>query len=288
MFQMLNSHSNVDIINELDLFYPHLEPPHRPEECAAFVSKVMDVPIVSPSDLPSQGLSKSGIFSILEAAFRHRSDQSGRRCWGIKDPHLTYVLDDFAAQYPSARFLFMLRDPRAVVNSYISRPFNVANCFHGAQLWSKEVRVQRQFREHHSERCLLVRYESLLQEKESTLQKVCDFAGLEFQESMNCYFAKSPKTRVHSGTENITRDVDPALSQKWRHELSHRQVQVIESVARQEIIANGYESTLSSRSIGSLERKSYDLHQWLITNWIWQKHTKFRRLRQTFGLTKAT
>src|SRR5262245_1875577 len=46
--------------------------------------------------------------------------------WGLKEPLLTYRLDSLARNFPDAKLIVIIRDGRAVANSYIKSQWGVA------------------------------------------------------------------------------------------------------------------------------------------------------------------
>ena len=258
MFQMLSSHSQIDLQNEIFHFYPFIKGTSAlsEQEIRRYLATSLDVPEASiyrkPSETP---------FALLETAFAERRSSNGKKRWGVKDPHLTYALHEFISHYPKAKFVFMVRDPRAVVNSYLSRKFNIANCYHGALLWTKEAAMQRRFRESFPENTLLVRYEALLAEKERVLHDVCNFLEIPLEDAVLNYFQSPAKTRIHAGTENITKDVDPRMQQKWKRNLSRKQIRIIEAVTAVESQKNGYCIESNDWQCSSLNKLCYKLHQ---------------------------
>ena len=274
MFQMLSSHSLVDLQNEIFQFYPFLTGSSSlsEQEIRSYLATSLEV-----SETAITSKTGDSPFSLLESAFAERLSSNGKRRWGVKDPHLTYALHEFITRYPTAKFLFMIRDPRAVVSSYLSRKFNVANSYYGAMLWTKEVELQRSFRESYPDNALLVRYEDLLTEKEQVLREVCNFLEIPLEHSMLNYFQNPALTRIHSGTENITKDVDPSMQQKWKKNLSQKQIRIIDALTAVESQKNGYCIEPNDWQCKWFMKHVYALHQWLVTTYIWNQH-KIKKL----------
>ena len=269
MFQMLSSHSEIDLQNELYEFYPYIRGSSLLSECemTAYIASSLDVP-----GAKIRRRKNENAFALLESAFAVRRQSTSKPIWGLKDPHLTYALREFIEHYPNAKFLFMIRDPRAVVNSYVTRKFNIANCYHGSLLWKKEVELQRNFREAHTKNCHLVRYEDLITNKTDVLRRVCDFLDITFEDALINYFKGNANTRIHAGTENITKDVDSSIQAKWKHSLSGKQIQTIEAITSAEARKNGYQIKPCDWECSKLLRYVLNVHQWASTTWIWQRH----------------
>ena len=66
--------------------------------------------------------------------------------WGWKDPMLTPHLDELAEHYPGSKFIVIIRDPRAVVASYIDNAWGLGTTpYTGALRWHDEVTTQLDF-----------------------------------------------------------------------------------------------------------------------------------------------
>ena len=111
-----------------------------------------------------------------------------KKIFGLKDPRLTYCLDNLVNHFPDARILFIIRDGRAVANSYIKSKWGSAtNIYHGAVLWKREIGLHRAFIQKNLQRCHIVRYEDLVRNTEKELIEICSFIGQTYSENMKNY-----------------------------------------------------------------------------------------------------
>lgn len=210
---------------------------------------------------------------------RRCAQAAGKVRWALKDPRLTYFLGDYAREFHGAKFLIVIRDPRAVCNSYLhSAGFTVgrpANAYAGACRWRKEVRLQSSFAEAFPDRTLLIRYEDLITRFPETINRIADFLQLnESIESMLKYH--KAQSKVHAGNENIHRPPDVSILSKWKDRLNTQQQRIIEGVCVSEMNHFSYELANETTRIGNFDRVAYTVHDVVSREWRWRIH----RLRQ--------
>lgn len=273
LYQMLGSHPDLFVVNEFWHLYPHLDGEIRDLEA-------LDRLLASHLELRQLPTTASGEpWQHVDLAFRARLAERGERRWGIKDPRLTYHLDRFAERYPEGRFVFIVRDGRGVVCSYLKRKWNVANAYHGALLWAKEVGIQSEFMRRRVNRCHRLHFESLLDDPEGHLREICDFLGERFSPALLEYYRREPETPIHEGNENITKPIQKAVGDSWRNELSAHELGVIETASGKALVEQGYQLTGARARIGVVRRLYYDLHQWLWTTYWWQRRSGWSGFR---------
>ncbi len=174
-----------------------------------------------------------------EAWTRHH----GKERWGEKTPQNLFYADVLADMFPEARFVYLVRDPRAVVRSmnaitYFSgdTALNALNwhqaATHGYALLEASVPARQR---------LTVRYEDVVRDPETHLRRICAFVGeafepalLEFHKDSEKYMG--PKIR----TPSITQSVDAKHIDRWKAALSPREVGVVEAICGPAMASFGY------------------------------------------------
>jgi hypothetical protein len=233
-----------------------------------------------------------GLPSVMEdagfiEAIRGFSDSILDRVWGEPQADRIYVEKTpqnyketalLQRLYPEARYLHMVRDPRAVSASLLAasrgwgRHWAPSVEADAARMWSEAVRAGILLEETNP-RCLRVRYESLEADGPETLSGLLDWLGLPRSEGdaesavERCSIDRLKKAAGRPGDlamETAAEVHDPESpgsdrpaspwdlpnepdgffrsggSEGWREELSPSQVATIEYVARQEIEALEY------------------------------------------------
>lgn len=278
---MLSGHRDLDVLNEMWRVYHFLTTPGA--DLGRFERLLLrhfglDEPYLR------DGESLADPFDHLERAFALRLAGKGKTRWGVKDPRLTDYLDLFAGRYQDGRFVVIVRDPRAAIVSRLGRQWSVANVYSGARLWAQEVARQRRFVADHPDRALLVRFEDLLDDPERWLSAVCEHLQLAFTPELLDFHARTPDTPVHAGNANITRPIQRQTIDKWRDQLTPRQVAIIDTVAGAVMAPLGYGVASDPLPIGRLERLAATVHQDVMLRYWWQKHSNWSGLRRRLGL----
>jgi hypothetical protein len=162
---------------------------------------------------------------------------------GEKTPnHLLYIpaLKQF---FPTARFIHIIRDPRAVINSWRTVPWSTGSIVGDAEVWRRYMATARRYRPAMRNHIYTVRYENLVSTPQRTLVEICDFLNLPFDRAMLTYYKKEPQT-VNVTRESWKRNVTKPLAQtsidSWRRELSTKMIAEIEAVVSPEMRKLGY------------------------------------------------
>ncbi len=122
------------------------------------------------------------LFGLLHA---HAAERAGKPRWGDKSLHTERYADRVFAEFPDARVLQMMRDPRDRYASARKR-FNQDTPKVGAftARWLLAARNGRRNLERYPDNYRVVRYESLATDPENTLREVCDFIGEPYAPQM--------------------------------------------------------------------------------------------------------
>ncbi len=120
----------------------------------------------------------------------------GERYFLDKTPRYYHVLPELARTFPGARILVLLRNPLAVLSSMLARgfgeglrdrpevlrqePFMMTDLRRGPRLLARALETM-------PERCLAVRYETLVEDPEGELRRLCSWLGLAYEPAMVTY-----------------------------------------------------------------------------------------------------
>jgi len=102
-----------------------------------------------------------------------------------KTPNHIYVLDKIKKEYPDAKFILNIRDPRDIVSSLYSR----------FEDWNKSIdRLKKDF-EYIKKFYLfghLVKYEDIVNNFEDTFIDICKYINIDFDQNMLEYYKYAP------------------------------------------------------------------------------------------------
>lgn len=188
---------------------------------------------------------------MIDRVHRLYCDARGTTRWGHKTPRFVRYLDLLLESFPRARFIHIIRDPRAVARSATRSPIHRSNPLYSAIRWQRDVSAGKAFTEAHPDACLEVRYEALVRDPGGTLRSVCGFLELRFAPEMLRYpeSAASEMGRYLSASHaRLAGLPDPSRVDAWRDELDDRSIRVIESVAEDAMDSCGYPKLSNGRS----------------------------------------
>lgn len=132
--------------------------------------------------------------------------------------------------WPDARFIHLVRDPRDVARSTIPMGF-AGNVWAGAARWVEAEMTWSRLRERLTEdRFVELRYEELVRAPEAELRRLCAFLGVSYDSRMLEY-------SEHSSYGSP----DPAVAERWRVQLSERDIGLIEAQVGSLMEDRGYE-----------------------------------------------
>ncbi len=172
--------------------------------------------------------------TLYSAVMRQDAARRGKPRFGDKTPSHTASLRRIFLDYPDARVIRMVRDPRDVVRSLIQMPWAPGSLIACAAMVENERRQAAGFRD----RVLEVRLPDLIADPRAAMQRVLDHVGEPFAEEVLDHARHAPD------------DLPPvpwfqAASQQARAGLGRRRrldpldVRVIESLSRRSMAEQG-------------------------------------------------
>lgn len=116
---------------------------------------------------------------------RHLAESRGKSRWGDKSLHTEHYAGDVFAEYPQARIIHMIRDPRDRYASILKR-YDKDQRRLGSAVgrWLMSVEAGEENLRRYPDRYRIVRYETLAQQPEATLQEMCIFVDAPYDPIM--------------------------------------------------------------------------------------------------------
>jgi hypothetical protein len=176
----------------------------------------------------------------------------------VKEPG-SHVADLLLELFPASRMIFLLRDGRDVVDSWLAahRPgswavregaFPVADGGREAlirwqaSVWAYRTEVvQRAYERHEPSRRIMVRYEALLREPAGELERICATLGMEtarerLQDAANAH----SYTSVPGSEKGVGKEIRAARPGGWRRNMSAAEQRAMYEVMGNKLSELGY------------------------------------------------
>jgi hypothetical protein len=288
---ILNAHSQIAIPDEVDYFkwvnnnsrcikhWRHLK--ISSVQYKEFVAKFLEsrtniFPDVNIAKLKDD-ITEAEQFDFkkpYEMALEALAQSQGKQRWGEKTPSNLFFIDILSDMFPHAKFIHIVRDPRAVVNSLNEPMFwpfpndSVINALN----WRRQVNITCLSLDKFvaPENKIFIKYENLVNSPLKTIECICDFLNEKFEEKMllwhkDCSSYMKQKAQIFN--RNAVSPLNRNLIEKWKNKLSHHEIAAIESICRKEMLNFGYEmENLTLKPSGKLEvilsLAAYNWHCW--------------------------
>lgn len=158
---------------------------------------------------------------------------------GEKTPGHFFYMSTLAEWYPHAKFVHTIRDPRAIYvsetkfrlnqNSSQLFPFNLIQklglknillplyvMFHTTIVWSKVIKLHRQYEIDYSDRYYTLKFETLVCDPENSLRDLCRFLEIEFQPELLDQVVTNTGFKSEIGKKGF----DQKAADRWRQHIN--------------------------------------------------------------------
>jgi len=183
---------------------------------------------------------------LLNNLLIYLSRDSGANTLGEKTPRHLRHAEMIRQMFPDARFIFLVRDPRAVVQSHLKHPNWRHSVASAAHKWSRDqYQMQRLMQKWPQECWTLLRYEDLVQNSDVSFKRVLNFLQLDFQaldkpldhtdvDPFNEYYAQSWMKKSQQAIDG--RGLDD-----WKKACHKADIYLMEMTLGEQLVQMGYE-----------------------------------------------
>lgn len=200
---------------------------------------------------------------ILRTIFEAEAAAHQKKLIALKTHRTFEYSDRFLNDFPNAKFIYLVRDPRDMCLSWLKTPALRGGVARAAEIWQTEQAGFLSLSTRLGKRVHYLKYEDILDQPEETLIDLCRFLSIDFRDDMLEFHAR-PETRNIAGHvqawNNLSRPLMSRNSSKYKTELSREQWVHIEAMCRVEMEKLGYKCDLDISSY-NLEEISENLKQ---------------------------
>ncbi len=197
---------------------------------------------------------------VLRAFYSAYAERAGKPRWGEKTPIYVKSMRKIERALPEARFVHVIRDGRDVALSIRDRAVKEHPIDRIAERWVRRItraREQAKRLAHYEE----IRYENLILDTRPTLERVCEFYELPWDDALLEYHERSAdrleemKRELPDDGKRTTLSVerrmatharttekpDPKRVSRWRESMSREEREEFESIAGTLLVELGYQ-----------------------------------------------
>ncbi len=205
----------------------------------------------------------------------------------VKENYTYMVVAFLLANWPDAKIVHLVRDPRDVAASWIKTNGAVGGVKEAAATWlNDQTESLRYFNQMSiSGRALQIRYEDLVADTPATAKKLCQHVGVKYDPVILDYY-KDKRTvknakRIHAWS-NLAKPVMTSNFGKYKKSLSQEDIRYIELMCHELMTQFGYDLDADAADMTSDERAAEmkvlesKLHPGVATKEIPQSEQKIR------------
>ena len=186
--------------------------------------------------------------ALVDALFSAFAEKQSKNRWGDKTPTHIDHLPVLARWFPSAQFVHIVRDGRAVAASLAEQAWGPRNPMSASFYWRGAVQRARRYGARLGPtRYLEVRLEDLIDDTQAGLERICEFLEEPFETAMLDYPVRVAATNKPIAPPHAALALPPTPGLRdWRHEMTPLAQRAVESVCRPALKRFGYAVARSS------------------------------------------
>ncbi|HEX5691636.1 MAG TPA: sulfotransferase [Roseiflexaceae bacterium] len=199
------------------------------------------------------GSSPKALLQAIMLAHAQVTGQSHKRAWVEKTPHNELFASSIFGWFPNAKLIYIVRDPRATFASVRGFQKIMHQPQTSALRFCAEWRASLQASRRNTLRfpSLTVKYEDLVEAPEATIERICTFLGIAFQDSLlQPTFDGADFTGFSSYSSFATqfKTIDRSSLGKWKEILPPNDIRTINYLLAEDLAALGYAADMVATS----------------------------------------
>lgn len=202
------------------------------------------------AQLPSP-LTKAHFGLAYSRILKLKAAQYGRQRWGEKNPLLTTQIDRLYQDFPQARIINVIRDPRANVYSHSTMPWSVPSLIISNFLASLNYKIVKK----HGDRILNIKLEDLIAEPRTAIASILDFIEEPWSDRLldHARYTLKEEGIPFPWLSEAARS-RKTKSRRWSDGLSPAWVRMIESANREQMERFDYALADLAEKVGAWEK----------------------------------
>jgi hypothetical protein len=191
--------------------------------------------------------------SLISIFFIHEANKKGKSIPGDQTPRHIFYVNEIKEMFPEAKFINMVRDPRAVLLSQkfkwkaglrksvpLFETVRTYLNYHPvimSYVWKQGIKSSLSVKDSIKKTSWIdVKFENLIDQPKANLSRVCDFLGIDFTDEM----LNVPVSMSSTGTDEGKKGFSKNVSAKWISSLSSSEVYFSEKINQDLITHFGY------------------------------------------------
>jgi predicted lipoprotein with Yx(FWY)xxD motif len=184
----------------------------------------------------------NSLASAFDALYSEKAVQQGKTLYACKDNHMfNYApLLEKLPDRGDIRYLYLYRDPRDHIVSWMKRPLYMHTPYEIAKKWKSEQQTILDLKFRDGIDMHFIKYEDLISNPQAEMTKVMQFIGIDIDEK--CFQTNSDniESKRNEYWENLSKPIMSSNSKKYLQAMSANDLLVSESICVDQMKALGY------------------------------------------------
>lgn len=188
----------------------------------------------------------SSIVSAMDFVYKKKAVQEKKLHYCSKGIHSFSFIDQIRAEVPSIKFVHLVRDPRDHVASWMKKPIALLTPYDAILKWKQEQDIFIDAVQSRRLDYISIRYEDLISDTEKTMTSLLNYLALPIDEA--CFSTNTEKNKEVKWNpywENLSKPIMSENKNKFKTELSEEDINLIETIAKNEMTFFNYEPVSS-------------------------------------------
>jgi LPS sulfotransferase NodH len=186
------------------------------------------------------------------------------RLLGDQNPHHALFVERLMELFPTARFVWLVRDHRDNILSYRDVPFDLGSVAGLAYRWRRYNESVARAARAAPARFKRLRFEDLLANPEATLECLCDFLALDFDARMLEFQVRAGESALE-WHRRLSQPLDTRRANRWRQGMTARQVSTADAICQPFAADLGYPPAHAAEKKAAVARLPGVAGGWAIT-----------------------
>lgn len=183
-------------------------------------------------DLPVELRTLGNLIDLVYKEYAITQGRTGVR-WADKTPINSLYVDKIHKVFPEAKFIHLVRDPRATSLSYVKSGLK-DNLGEAAKFWAESNAQIEKLKKKSPEQFIFVKYEDLVTNPEKELRLLCSHVNLPFKAVMLEHWKNNEAkgdVAAHKHHENVLKAVNTNSISKWKTEINKTDIEIINEMS---------------------------------------------------------
>jgi len=178
------------------------------------------------------------------------ANAEGKKDWHFWIDHTPQNIQDplmLLTIFPEAKFIHIVRDPRAIAASVLPLDWGPDSAEQAALFWAQKLSYGQALESLYPDKCIRIYYEDIVTSPQKTIEKVCGFCGIVFENNMLTGGGFRIPTYTKKQHKLVGSRPDPDRLNAWRKTLDIWQIARIEKIIGDLMELMGYKKFMAGK-----------------------------------------